>query len=184
MNYVRIILFCVVAAIVYGIIHDNITARICLEYFTIGHPAIFGTDSPTLLGIGWGIVATWWVGLLLGVPLAFAAQSGVLPKRSPHSLVRPVLILLFVMGCCAALAGFIGFLAAVAHLVYLVPPFDTMVPASRQVPFLTAMWIHSASYLVGFVGGVILIVRTWRSRNQNRFLCYIIKITQRFEIEC
>ena len=57
---------CIVAAVLYGIIHDQVTARVCVEYFTIGHPPIFGTDNPTLLRIGWGIVATWWVGLLFG----------------------------------------------------------------------------------------------------------------------
>ncbi|MFO0941023.1 MAG: hypothetical protein U0930_09660 [Pirellulales bacterium] len=36
--------------------HDQITARICIEYFTIGHPRIIPTDDPTILGIVWGIV--------------------------------------------------------------------------------------------------------------------------------
>jgi len=33
MQSIKIILTCVVAAILYGIVHDQITARICVEYF-------------------------------------------------------------------------------------------------------------------------------------------------------
>ena len=46
-----IVLMCVFAAVVYGVIHDQITARVCVEYFTVGHPPIFPTDDPTLLGV-------------------------------------------------------------------------------------------------------------------------------------
>ena len=56
-------------------------------------PPVFGTESPTLLGIGWGILATWWVGLLLGVPLAFAARAGS-PKRDAQSIFKPIGVLL------------------------------------------------------------------------------------------
>ena len=42
METIKIILMEVAAAIVYGILHDQITARVCVEYFTIGHgPADF-----------------------------------------------------------------------------------------------------------------------------------------------
>ena len=44
--------------------------------FTIGHPPVFATDDPTLLGLGWGVIASWWVGLLLGIPLALVARAG------------------------------------------------------------------------------------------------------------
>src|SRR5450432_1986345 len=60
MEALKIAITCVIAAVLYGIVHDQITARICIEYFTVFHPPIFHTQSPTLLGIGWGIVATWW----------------------------------------------------------------------------------------------------------------------------
>jgi len=79
MEALKIAALCIVAAICYGIIHDQITARICVEYFTIFHPPIFHTQSPTLLGIGWGIVATWWVGAFFSVPLILAARAGARP---------------------------------------------------------------------------------------------------------
>lgn len=102
----------VLGAIGHGIIHDQITVRVCLEYFTIGHPPVFGTTSPTLLGLGWGVIATWWVGLPLGVALAIAARAGSRPKRTVRSLIRPMGSLLVAMAVCALAAGFAGGLLA------------------------------------------------------------------------
>jgi hypothetical protein len=64
------------------ILHDQITARVCVEYFTVFHPPVFNTQSPTLLACGWGVIATWWVGLFLGLFLAVAARIGPRPKLS------------------------------------------------------------------------------------------------------
>src|SRR5436309_8636488 len=108
MEFLFIVAFCVVAAVMYGVLHDQVTARVCVEYFTIGHPPIFRTDDPTLLGIGWGILATWWVGVMLGVPLAVVARVGKRPKRSVASLVGALLILMAVSAACASIAGITG----------------------------------------------------------------------------
>lgn len=164
MRSLGIVIMCIVAAVLYGIVHDQITARICVEYFTVGHPPIFGTDDPTLLGLGWGIIATWWVGLLIGVPLTIAARTGTRPRRSSKSLVRPIAILLATMAVCAFIAGCIGWLLASTGVLFLVGPIARAVPADRHVSFLVDAWAHSTSYLVGFVGGVVLIVKVWRSR--------------------
>ncbi len=152
----------VAAAIAYGIAHDQVTVRICLEYFTIGHKPVFPTENPTLLAIGWGIIATWWVGVLLGVPLAIVARAGSRPKRTIGTLVRPVAWLLAVTAVFAIIAGLAGWFFASRGMVILVGPIATELPADRHVPFLIDLWAHSASYLVGLVGGVI--VRVWRSR--------------------
>jgi hypothetical protein len=164
MEAAKIVLLCVVAAVCYGVAHDQVTARVCVEYFTVGHPPVFGTDDPTLLGLGWGVIATWWVGLLLGVPLAAAARIGPRPKRAARSLVRPVGTLLAVMAAVAAVAGVTGWLLARSGAVFLVGPIADELPADRHVPFLADLWAHSASYLSGFVGGGVVIVRVWRSR--------------------
>ena len=56
-EWLKIIGLGVVGAVAYGIAHDNVTARVCVEYFTIGHVPIFGTENPTLLALGWGVLA-------------------------------------------------------------------------------------------------------------------------------
>ena len=50
MQWITIVLLSVLTCVTYGVVHDQITARICVEYFTIGHPQVFDTDDPTLLG--------------------------------------------------------------------------------------------------------------------------------------
>ena len=157
-------ILCIAAAVVYGILHDQITARISIEYFTIGHPPVFQTESPTLLGIGWGIIASWWVGVLLGVPLAVAARIGERPKRSLRSLLRPILGLMVVMGVLAVLAGTTGYALSKTGSVHLLEPLASQVPRDRHDRFLADLWAHSASYGVGFVGGIVVISRVWRSR--------------------
>jgi len=164
MRSLSIILLCVVAAVFYGITHDEVTARVCVEYFTIGHPAIFGTEDPTLLAIVWGVIATWWVGLLLGIPLALVARAGQRAKRSLGSLVRPIALLLIVMAICALAAGIVAWVLANNQIVYLIGPLANNVPADRHVPFIAVLWSHAASYLVGFVGGMVFMVQVWRSR--------------------
>jgi hypothetical protein len=49
MQAVAIILFSIGSAVVYGILHDQLTARVCVEYFTIGHAPLFITDDPLLI---------------------------------------------------------------------------------------------------------------------------------------
>src|SRR6266850_885955 len=108
MQSVAIVALCVASAVVYGVLHDQVTARVCVEYFTVGHPPVFHTDNPTLLGIGWGIIASWWVGLLLGVPLAIAARAGIRPQRTARSLVCPIVILMGANAVGALIAGVAG----------------------------------------------------------------------------
>jgi hypothetical protein len=127
---------------------------------------VFGTDDPTQLGIGWGVIATWWVGMLFGVPLAVVARAGSRPKRSAQSLVRPVAGLLAVMAVCAIIAGVAGWLLAASGAVFLVGPIADKLPADRHIPFLADLWAHSASYLVGLIGAVVVIALVWRSRGR------------------
>jgi len=164
MQFVAIVLVCIFAAIAYGILHDQITARICVEYFTIGHPPIFGTDDPTLLAIGWGVLATWWVGVILGIALAAAARWGQWPKRSAVSLIRPLLVLMICSAVCALAAGIVGTILARAGLVTLMGRIAREVPREKHVAFVADLWAHSASYLSGFVGGAIVIARVLMSR--------------------
>lgn len=92
MQFLAIIILSIFACITYGVVHDQITARICVEYFTIGHPQIIPTNDPTILGLVWGIIATWWAGAILGVPLAVIARIGPRPKRTASSLIGFLLI--------------------------------------------------------------------------------------------
>jgi hypothetical protein len=164
---VEIVLLGVVAAVVYGILHDQVTARVCVEYFTVFHPPVFETTSPTLLGLGWGIIATWWVGLPLGGLLAIAARAGSrTPQYSARDLVRPVSCLMAAVGSCALVAGIAGWwLTAHGHVS---PPEWVMseLPGPRHAAFMADAWAHETSYTAGEIGGVILAAVTWLRRRR------------------
>jgi len=154
----------IVAVILYGVIHDQITVRVCLEYFTVFHPPVFVTQSPTLLALGWGVIATWCVGAFLGVMLAIAARAGSRPKLSAVNLFKPIGKLLVAMAGCALLAGFLGFVLTRQGVVF--PPqwvSDNLSPAAYD-RFMADWWAHNTSYAVGFIGGIILCVLQYRRR--------------------
>lgn len=151
-----IIVFSILACCVYGIVHDQITARICVEYFTIGHAPVFNTTDPTLLGLGWGIRATWWVGLIVGIPLASFARFGRRPRRSAVSLIRPMVVLATCSAVLAAVAGVVAYFAATNGWITLHPEMAARLPEDKQTSFLVDLWIHNTSYTSGFVGSVFL----------------------------
>lgn len=166
MEYVKIVLLCVIASIIYGIVHDMFTAHICVEYFTIFHPPIFGgTQSPVLLALGWGVIATWWMGVLLGIPLAVFAQIGPNPKRDARSLIRPLTILLVVMAVCAITSGIIGYNAAKSGDFVVWKDMASKIPPEKHVVFLADLAAHNASYAVGTIGGIVLMIIIWISRS-------------------
>jgi hypothetical protein len=68
------------------------------------------------------------------------------------------------MGTCAALAGLAGYTLGRSGLIYLLEPLASRVPADRHDRFLADLWAHSASYLVGLLGSIVVIVGVWRSR--------------------
>jgi len=167
-RFLRIVLLSIGAAVVYGIAQDQITARVCVEYFTIGHPLIIPTESPTALAFLWGVLATWWVGLMLGVPLGLVACVGSRPKMEAGDLLKPIGVLLVCIGVSAFVFGVIGFLAAKAGGVWLPEPLASDVPREKHGRFLADLWAHSAAYGVGFLGGLVLCVWTWRHRKKMR----------------
>jgi hypothetical protein len=167
MRFIAIVALAVIAAISYGILHDQITARVCVEYFTIGHPRIFRTESPTLLAIGWGIVATWWFALPLGFSLACASRLGDRPKRSARELVRPLLLLLACTGAAAALAGVSGYVLVHSNAIVVDPWIVGHVPAEARFRFVADWWAHNTSYAAGFVGSIILCIWVWIDRGRK-----------------
>lgn len=168
MASLRVILLCILSAVVYGILHDQVTARVCVEYFTVGHPPIFHTESPTLLAIGWGFVATWWVGLILGILAAVASRYGPWPKLNATHLVRPIIGLLTIMAVASLLAGIVGYELAKAGGVKLPESLALRIPPTHRTPFVADLFAHQTAYGVGSVGGIVLcgwvLLQRWKMR--------------------
>lgn len=160
MESIKIIAMCVVAGALYGILHDQVTARVCLEYFTVFHPDVFHTESPTLLAFGWGVLATWWASLFVGTALAVSARAGSRPQVTAYDLLPKMIELLAIMGFCAFVAGVSGYFLQGLGMEY----YATEIPKQMRHRFYADLWAHNMSYLSGFVGGLFLCVMVWRGR--------------------
>lgn len=168
MEALKIILFSTIAAICFGICHDLITTQISIEYFTIGHPKIIESEQPIHLALLWGTIATWWAGLIIGFFLAFAAQFGTAPKMDFKAIFKNVSRLFLIVFFSALISGTIGYLLAVNKIVYLIGPLTEKIHPSRHYLFLTVGWVHAASYIVGFLGSLILVIKIWRKRKKQQ----------------
>jgi hypothetical protein len=162
METLKIIAMCLLAGALYGVLHDQVTARVCLEYFTVFHPDLFHTQSPTLLALGWGVLATWWVSLVLGISLAIAARAGARPRVTAYGLLPKLVKLLAIMALCALAAGITGYFLQGLGMEY----YATDIPKQIRHTFYADLWAHNISYLSGFIGGIALCVIVWRGRVQ------------------
>lgn len=156
MQSLKIIVLCIASAIIYGICHDQVTARVCVEYFTVGHAPLFHTESPTLLAFLFGTMATWWVGLIFGVLAALASRAGPWPKVDATRLIQPMACLLIVMAVASILAGITGCQLAKGGSFVLPEPLGNRIPEDRHHLFFANSLAHLAAYAVGVLGGLIL----------------------------
>ncbi len=167
-EFIRILLLCVVASVAYGIVHDQFTAHLCVEYFTVAHPPVFATTSPLLQGLGWGVIATWWVGAFLGLVLALSARVGGRWKLKASELVRPVFLLMAVTALTATACGLTGYLLFKAHRIGIAG-WEDAIPPEKHAAFSADIWSHLASYGMGFAGGLFLCAQTlWRRWRLSR----------------
>ena len=151
MEAIKIVLFCVLAAISYGIVHDQVTAHLCVEYFTIAHPTVFPTQSPFLLALG------WWVGLPLGLAAAAAARIGT-QRRLALTDLRPMIFwLLAVMAMSALIAGATSAYLVASGRMSVPGGWGPYIPEGKWVAFSADAWSHLASYAVGLLGGLFVI---------------------------
>jgi hypothetical protein len=169
MEALKIVALCILAGAVYGVVHDQVTARVCLEYFTVFHPDIFHTKSSTLLAFGWGVLATWWASLILGTSLAIAAQSGPRPRVTAQGVLPKLVKLLVIMGLFALAAGISGYFLQGLGMEY----YATDIPKPIRHTFYADLWAHNASYLSGFVGGIALCINIWRGRARTMTLAKV-----------
>jgi len=166
MESLKIVFLSLGAGVFYGIVHDQVTVRICPEYFTVFHPPLLPVDFPApLVALAWGVVATWWAGAILGIALALAARAGSRPKLTARDVFPLIAWLLPVMAAAAVVFGVSGFL--LANKGILVPPawVQSHLPLSRFPNFMADWWAHGASYGAAFLGGATLCVIAYRKRS-------------------
>jgi hypothetical protein len=154
------------SAVLFGLVHDQVTVRVCIEYFTIAHVALIASTSPTILGLVWGVVATWWAGALAGIVVSLAAREGPWPKLSWRHFVRPALALACLMGMAALLAGVAGYVMTARGAVHIVADYQDLITQERHPRFMADVWAHLASYAVGLLGGLAIALQALRTRRR------------------
>lgn len=83
-------------------------------------------------------------------------------------MLRPIAVLFGGNAMFACLAGLADYIAASNGWVRFVGRIAKQVPPEKHAAFLVDLWTHNASYLGGFVGGIMLVVSVWRSRGAGR----------------
>lgn len=155
------------AIVGYAVLQDQVSARLCPEYFTVLHRPIPGVTDPTLLGVCWGFLGGWWGGVLLGYAAGLTATLGDRPKLSPRELVQPIGLLVGGVAAATALAGFSVWRHSEMLGVTLDPGMAEAVPVRRHRALLTVACYHFVAYASSVLGGVVLCV--WvRSERRKR----------------
>ncbi|NIF03965.1 hypothetical protein F3J23_00810 [Chryseobacterium sp. Tr-659] len=169
-NFILIIIISILFAGAYGIIHDQITFSISPEYYTLLKFPQFEIEQLQLasrikVGIV-GFLATWWVGLFLGIAYAFIS----LFFDTIHILsitVKSILINL----CIAFISGILGYFYSI---LFLSPKnIDWYIPLETQEiqNYINVGSIHNFGYLGGVTGllvGIIYQIRKAKQRYHYR----------------
>jgi hypothetical protein len=163
----RFVLLGLGAMVGYAMVQDQVSARLCPEYFTVLHPPIPGLTDPTLLGISWGFLGAWWGGILLGLVAGLVATLGTRPQLTPRELVRPLLLLVGAVATVTALTGFSVWRHAEMLGVSLGSSMSDAVPPERHRGLLTVACYHLSAYATATIGGVVLCVWVWARRKRS-----------------
>lgn len=169
----KIVLGSISAAVLYGISQDQITARICLEYFSKSfHKKMIdkfdgplelwikgileNTNSPTIYGLIWGTIATWWFGALLGIPLAISCRFGSWPKLNLKDMVKPIAYVLGMIAVSSFCAGTYGLTKCKNDSSYVKKfgPLLSDVSAEHKIGFIVNAYAHHMAYASGALGGL------------------------------
>lgn len=139
-----------------GIALDLVTAHIWVDYFTVHHPKVVNSTSPTVMAFVWGIGASWWFGAIAAAILWVfnRRRRNPAPERLLVRWVIRSLVALWVtmMVILATTYGLIGLLPAEARR----PTFDT----DRRA--MAVAITHMTEYALGAVVLVVLMILVGR----------------------
>lgn len=140
----------------YGVVHDQITARVCIEYFTVGHRFLISSDSPGLLGLFWGVAGTAGMSFLFGIGLYYSLYRGPWPRYEIKKIIPVVLIMLLICGVFALLVGIAGY--EMSKYGIYETEWSQVLDIDTANRFHGVWFAHIVSYSVGFVGGMLILV--------------------------
>ncbi|MDR6921974.1 MULTISPECIES: hypothetical protein [Chryseobacterium] len=150
-NFILIIIISTLSAGVYGIVHDQITYTISSEYYTLLKFQQFGFENLNLnvrikVGII-GFLATWWVGLFLGIVYAFISLF-----LDAEKVLKVTIKSILINICITFISGILGYGFSV---LFLSPEnTDWYIPTGTKNirSFINVGSIHNFGYIGGIIG--------------------------------
>jgi len=167
---------------IYGIVHDQITYTISNEYYTKFKFIQFGLQdwgmgenvgtpktpevqlwNPRLGASIVGFLATWWVGMIIGIVLGLI---GLIHKNGKEMFQITMKASLMTIGI-ALIAGIIGLIYG--KLVLTNDPPNWFLPENliNRTNFIMVGSMHNFSYLGGFVGMMISVIYSIRKKKKS-----------------
>jgi len=147
-----------------GVLMDQVSARLCPEYFTVLHNPIDGLTEPTLVGIVWGFLGSAGGGLAMGCAAGIAATVGKRPPLAVRDIIRPMLVAVAGVAAAVALTGAIVWWNADGLRVQLDTESGPPIPPERHVAALTVACYHMAAYASAMIASIALCI--WISRER------------------
>jgi hypothetical protein len=153
----------ILAAVLYGILNDQITVTLSPEYFSVYKQRQFAfvLEQTGLLGAPTrvqallvGTLATWWFGLFLGIVLSICSMVG---RRPPLTTRDYVCAILGIMLCTLGISILFGSIAYIAEPSLKPNPDDwPFLEGIHEVrrAFAVGGW-HDGAYLGGFLGTIL-----------------------------
>ena len=151
----------------YGMAQDQISARLCPEYFTVLHNPIPGLTDPTLLGLAWGFLGAAGGGVAMGYAVGLTATVGRNPQLTVRELLRPMLALVAAVAGVTTITGLSAYRHADMFAIRLDPVLDSRVPTTRHHELFAVASYHLAAYLSAVIGSVILCAWVVRERSRR-----------------
>lgn len=160
----KILLLCIGMAVLFGIVHDQITVRLSWQYYETGHFPIPGVEDPTLLGLIWGVLGTWWVGAIFGLLMTLAAYAGSRPPIRANQLIKPLACLMIGTEILAWTMGAIAYYWVASGQLHLPDVYATQIPLNEHAGFMADWFTNGTAYTCALLGGIVLGSVFWKKR--------------------
>ena len=148
----------------YGVLHDQLTYTVAPEYYTCFKFPQFGL-SPELVAIprlgaaAVGFLATWWIGIPIGLGLAV-----VLLFHPAGAILRAYLKGMLVLICTALAFGLAGLMLGFLFFARMADNWLLPEGVTQAGRFIAVGCMHNGSYLGGLVGLILAILHLVRNR--------------------
>lgn len=154
------------AAAIFGALHNQLSYSVGPTYFTEFKFTQFNIADDTAPRWGAalvGIAASWWMGVVVGLPAFLYGLFAVPEARSYLAAGLGGVFLVILLATFGALTGLLAGL--VADNTGLIDNYITILDGPTRSDFLRAGFMHEASYIAGAIGAIAAFLPMRRARS-------------------